>query len=40
MFQTPCGMMFVNSAAVAPPTAVPHGGRVEFVLKKIVTFFV
>jgi hypothetical protein len=31
VFQPTCGMVFVNSDIVAPPTAVPHNGRVQFV---------
>jgi hypothetical protein len=38
VFQPPFGSAFVNSAIVAPSTAVPHTGRVWFVFK-IVTFF-
>jgi hypothetical protein len=28
VFQPPCGTTFVNIATLAPPTSVPHAGRV------------
>jgi hypothetical protein len=38
VFQPPCGTVFVNSATVASPTVVSHGGRIQFIFKKSQLF--